>query len=100
LEVYLFFIADDRLDVSTTTYLGRLEPTNVDKRIEPLVIEQVFDTLIEKVSQAKTDQEAMNSVHKPLLNKFEPIVGLKRGTVNDGSSFRHNPKQKKRHGQR
>jgi hypothetical protein len=43
------FVVDDRLDVSTTIYLGRIDPTEVDKGIEPLVIEQVYDTSIEKV---------------------------------------------------
>jgi hypothetical protein len=77
LEIYMYFVADDRLDVSTTTYLGRLEPTDATDKIEPLVIEQVYDTSIEKVMQVHTDQKAIKSGHRPLLNKREPIVNSK-----------------------
>jgi len=77
LEVYMSFVADDRLDVSTTTYIGRIDPTPIDKGIDPLVIEQVSDTSIEKVQQAKTDQGAVEKGHSPLLNTFEPVIVTK-----------------------
>jgi len=88
LEVYMSFVADDRLDVSTTTYLGRLEPTDVNKEIETSVTEQDHDTSISKVSQAQTDQEALESGHSALLNKAEPILGSEMEFDDDGSSLK------------
>jgi hypothetical protein len=52
LEIYMYFIADDRLDVSTTTYLGRIDPTEVNDKFEPLVIEQIHHKLTNKVIQS------------------------------------------------
>jgi len=86
LEVYMSFVADDRLDVSTTTYLGRIEPTVVNKAIEPPVTEQIYDTSIEKVSQTKTDQEAVKSGHSPLWNNFDPVVSEMEFDGNGASS--------------
>jgi len=77
LEVYMSFVADDRLDVSTTTYLGRIDPTDVDKGIEPLVIEQVYDPSIENLFQVSSNQRVTKSRHSPVLNKSEPITGSK-----------------------
>ena len=88
LEVYMSFVADDRLDVSTTTYLGRLEPTDGNKEIETSVTEQDHDTSISKVSQAQTDQEALESGHSALLNKAEPILGSEMEFDDDGSSLK------------
>jgi len=89
LEVYMSFIADDRLDVSTTTYLGRIEPTDANKAIEPLVSEQDHDTSINKVRQAKTDQEAVKSGNIPVLNKSKPNIGSKKEIDHDGLSFKN-----------
>jgi len=86
LEIYMSFVADDRLDVSTTTYLGRLEPTDGDKAIEPLVIEQVSDTSINKIAQAKTNQKAIKSGDKPPSNHPELIIGSGMEFYVDNSS--------------
>jgi hypothetical protein len=87
LEIYMYFVADDRLDVSTTTYLGRLEPTDVTDKIEPLVIEQVYEASIDKVMQVNPDQKAINSGHSQLLNTLDPIIDSKTEFNDDKSSF-------------
>jgi hypothetical protein len=87
LEIYMYFVADDRLDVSTTTYLGRIDPINASDRVEPIVIEQVYDTSIVKIAQAVVVPEAIKSGNYSLLNRFKPIIGFKKGFTDDDFSL-------------
>jgi hypothetical protein len=87
LEIYMYFVADDRLDVSTTTYLGRIDPSDPTDKIEPLVIEQVYDTSIDLIAQSQTGLEALKSVQNPVLNKLMLICGFNKEFNGNISSF-------------
>jgi hypothetical protein len=89
LEIYMYFVADDRLDVSQTTYLGRIDPTDATDKIEPLVTKQVYDTSIEKASKPQTDQKAIKNGYHPHLNKPEPIIGTKMEFEEDNPSSKN-----------
>jgi hypothetical protein len=73
LEIYMFFVADDRLDVSTTTYLGRIDPTDATNKIEPLITKHVYDTSVDKVKHVQSSKEAITSAQPPLLNKLDSV---------------------------
>jgi hypothetical protein len=88
LEIYMYFVADDRLDVSTTTYLGRIDPTDATDKIEPIVIKQVYIASVDKVAQAKTGREATKNDHIPFLNKREPIINSEKEFDDGKSSFK------------
>jgi hypothetical protein len=88
LEIYMYFVADDRLDVSTTTYLGQIDLTDSDKRDEPLVMEEVYDTSIDQTQQESSGLKVVKSGYNPLLNKQKPIVVLEQEFDDDGSLFK------------
>ncbi|WP_345954305.1 SRPBCC domain-containing protein [Mucilaginibacter sp. PAMB04168] len=54
----------------------------------PFKMEQVYNTPIEKVWQALTDQDAMKIWYFPQLKRFEPSVGFNMEFDDDGSSFK------------
>jgi uncharacterized protein YndB with AHSA1/START domain len=53
----------------------------------PFVLEEVYDSRIEKVWQALTNEDEMRDWYFPQLKKFEPIVGYKFEFINDGSVY-------------
>lgn len=53
----------------------------------PFEIEQVYDSPIEKVWQALTNENQMREWYFPQLQKFDPVVGFKFVFTNDGSPY-------------
>jgi len=61
---------------------------NDQKSMEiPFEFEQVYDTPIEKVWLALTDQNEIKDWYFPQLREFKPIVGFKFVFSNDGSPY-------------
>ena len=54
----------------------------------PFLIEQVYDTPIEKVWQALTEKDKMKEWYFPQLKKFEPVAGFKFEFTDDGSDYK------------
>lgn len=53
----------------------------------PFILEQVFDTPIEKVWQALTDKDKMKEWYFPQLKKFTPVAGFEFEFADDGSPY-------------
>jgi len=54
----------------------------------PLVLEQIYDASISKVSQALTDENRMKAWYFPQIIKFEPIKGFEFVFSNDRSPYK------------
>lgn len=53
----------------------------------PFVMEQVYDSPIQKVWQALADENKMREWYFPQLEKFKPVVGFEFVFSNDGSRY-------------